>query len=269
MPKLLNTKDLTQLTTDELCVRKGLFLHCCDTKEQYNRWFGDIDDDQEICSKDDPRWNSQYQTTVEQLSLRKQEEREPLWVILANVVKERPFGPGGIEKKKGTFHFNAGAKVHIVDSYWGLGCETVTVIGRRRGAGIWMKLDMPSKFLENFRIKQIYNPSVINGCIMHFEGRDRCWSKDKCDNALKLFQQHRDKLYQEVTPRGLIISESMIDASVIKDDGILVDVFLKDGRVVRNQAIFGRQFQAIQNFSIEDISVITPISHNQSMSLDE
>ena len=132
-----------------------------------------------------------------------------------------------------------------------------------------MKLDMPSRFLENFRIKQIYNPSIINGCIMHFEGRDRCWSKDKCDNALKLFQQHRDKLYQEVTPRGLIISESMIDASLIKDDGILVDVFLKDGRVVRNQAIFGRQFQAIQNFSIEDISVITPISHNQCMSLDE
>ena len=53
------------------------------------------------------------------------------WVIIANVVKERPYGPGGIEKKEGTKLFRGGSKIHIIDWYPGT-CDSVEVIGHHR-----------------------------------------------------------------------------------------------------------------------------------------
>jgi hypothetical protein len=38
-----------------------------------------------------------------------------VWCIVANIVHERPYGPGGQEVRRGTKHFAPGAKVVILD----------------------------------------------------------------------------------------------------------------------------------------------------------
>jgi len=45
------------------------------------------------------------------------------------VVEERPYGPGGIETRRGVKIFPPGAKVHVVGGFGGMGYETVTVVG--------------------------------------------------------------------------------------------------------------------------------------------
>ena len=42
-----------------------------------------------------------------------QNQVEPIWLITANVVKERDYGPGGTEKRGGTKHFRAFDRRHF------------------------------------------------------------------------------------------------------------------------------------------------------------
>nr|GFD56498.1 hypothetical protein [Tanacetum cinerariifolium] len=43
------------------------------------------------------------------------QEPESYWTAVANIVRERPYGPGGAEIRLGTKHFAPGAKVYIID----------------------------------------------------------------------------------------------------------------------------------------------------------
>lgn len=85
---------------------------------------------------------------------------ESTWLITANVVENRPYGPDGKETRKGTKHFRGGAKVYIIGAHWGM-CETVTVIGHHRASGRFVKLDMRKRHLDNFRMTVCYSPKVI------------------------------------------------------------------------------------------------------------
>lgn len=89
-----------------------------------------------------------------------QDQVEPIWLITANVVKERNYGPGGAEKRNGTKHFRGGAKVYIVDAHWGR-CEAVTVIGHHRASGRYVRMDMQKRHLEKIRLSLCYSPAVI------------------------------------------------------------------------------------------------------------
>ncbi len=84
---------------------------------------------------------------------------EPLWCAVANVKKEISFGEEHIIRK-GTKHFRGGAKVYIGDAYWGT-CCSATVIGHHRSNGRYIKIDIPIKHLENFRLELVYSPKVI------------------------------------------------------------------------------------------------------------
>ena len=56
----------------------------------------------------------------------------PVWCIAANVVQQRPYGPGGQQTRRGIRLFGPGAKVWVPDGYGGMGYETVVVVGRTR-----------------------------------------------------------------------------------------------------------------------------------------
>ncbi|MBG8556241.1 hypothetical protein [Hymenobacter guriensis] len=87
------------------------------------------------------------------------ESPQVYWTAIANIVAERPYGPGGQETRSGTKHFQPGAKVYIIDWFPGT-CDAVTVIGHHRKSHQLMKLVMSVNFLENFRTKVCYSPAV-------------------------------------------------------------------------------------------------------------
>lgn len=88
----------------------------------------------------------------------------------ASVIQERLYGEQH-EKKDGTKSFRAGAKVYVIDAYWGM-CNTVTVIGHHRASGRYAKLDMPVRYLENFSSEVVYSPKVLELLEEHFRSRD-------------------------------------------------------------------------------------------------
>jgi hypothetical protein len=79
---------------------------------------------------------------------------------VANVVLERGYGPGGVEKRRGTRHFAPGAKVFVYDFFWGTGGDNVTVMGRHRKSHRFIQLSMQAKHLANWRAELVYSPAV-------------------------------------------------------------------------------------------------------------
>lgn len=86
---------------------------------------------------------------------------EPVWCVVANVVMERTYGPGGAERRSGTKHFAPGAKVYVVGFFWGTGGERVTVVGRHRKSHRFITLAMEAEHLANWRAELVYSPHVI------------------------------------------------------------------------------------------------------------
>lgn len=86
---------------------------------------------------------------------------EPVWCLVANVVEERNFGPGGGERRRGTKHFAPGAKVCAFPVLWGDGYEKIKVVGRHRESHRFVKMVIPSKWLTNWRAQLVYSPFLI------------------------------------------------------------------------------------------------------------
>jgi hypothetical protein len=55
----------------------------------------------------------------------------PIWRPVANIVQERPYGPGGAETRRGTKHFQPGAKVYVTDRLGHFKGLSFQVIARR------------------------------------------------------------------------------------------------------------------------------------------
>jgi hypothetical protein len=79
---------------------------------------------------------------------------------VGNVVVERLHGSEG-EVRRGTKHFSPGTKVYLVDAYWGMGGETVTVLGLARRPKRWIGVDVGARVVENWRAKLIHDPGVL------------------------------------------------------------------------------------------------------------
>ena len=91
------------------------------------------------------------------------EERERpkwIWCLVGNVVKERPYGPNH-EVRRGTKRFAPGTKVYYYPVKWGDGYERIYVLGKPREKYDLIRLIMPRKYIENFRLQKVYNPQVI------------------------------------------------------------------------------------------------------------
>jgi hypothetical protein len=84
-------------------------------------------------------------------------EIQPRWFVVANVKQETTHGTGGADVQHGLKHFSGGTKVYL-----GLKMQlSVEVLGRHRGGARLVKLVLPARHLENFRVKLVYDPKVI------------------------------------------------------------------------------------------------------------
>jgi hypothetical protein len=95
------------------------------------------------------------------------EQLGPAWCIVANIIRERPYGPGGQKRRLGTKQFAPGAKVYIVDFFWGMGGESLTIVGRHWRSHRYITLLIRSAWLVNWRVELVYSPSVIRVLQQH------------------------------------------------------------------------------------------------------
>jgi len=95
-------------------------------------------------------------------------EPESCWTAVANIVRERPYGPGGAEIRFGTKHFAPGAKVYIIDWYAGM-CERIVVVGQHRKSKKLIAIVTDVKLVENLRAKVCYAPAVLAKIKQYFD----------------------------------------------------------------------------------------------------
>lgn len=88
------------------------------------------------------------------------EQPESYWTAVGNILRERPYGPGGAEIRYGTKHFAPGAKVYIIDWYPGM-CQSIVVVGQHRKSKRLITLSLDVRLVENLRAKVCYNPTAI------------------------------------------------------------------------------------------------------------
>ncbi|MET9594245.1 hypothetical protein ABZY45_25445 [Streptomyces sp. NPDC006516] len=89
---------------------------------------------------------------------------EGRWLIAANVVRWRRYGEGGQELRPGTKSYRGGSKVYVIETYPGAGHEQLTTIGRGRHTGTYIRIDMSTRNLHNFRAVPVYSPTVLRLC---------------------------------------------------------------------------------------------------------
>lgn len=118
---------------------------------------------------------------------------DPVWCVVANVVTERPYGPDGAERRVGTKHFRAGAKLHIIDAYSGM-CENVIAIGHHRGSNQYCRMVVSVRHLENFRVKLAYSPEVIRLANEHFATGPNAWSEKRARQMCNAFPHWQQQL---------------------------------------------------------------------------
>ena len=101
---------------------------------------------------------------------KKPEDRgKQIWCVVANVVDERTVGENS-EIRRGTKHFPPGAKVYCYPPLWGDGYENIKVIGHHRGSHKLVTMVMPSKWLQNWRVKMVYSPRIVEQMGGHWDG---------------------------------------------------------------------------------------------------
>lgn len=87
---------------------------------------------------------------------------EPLWAVVANIAKLRPFGPKQVEVKSGTKQFRGGTRVVCFPQEWGDGGISLRVLGPHRWTRKTIACIVRTEFLDNARVKMIYAPNEID-----------------------------------------------------------------------------------------------------------
>jgi hypothetical protein len=95
---------------------------------------------------------------------------ESCWIAVANIIRERHYGPGGAEIRLGTKHFAPGAKVYIIDWYGGM-CQRIVVVGLHRKSKRYITLTIDVRLVENLRPKVCYDPTVIAKFKEHYPSK--------------------------------------------------------------------------------------------------
>lgn len=83
----------------------------------------------------------------------------PTWSVVANVLIDRLHG--GAELRHGTKHFAPGAKVYVIGAFWGMGAESVIVVGHHRKSRRYICINIKSAHLTNWRVGPVYSPTVL------------------------------------------------------------------------------------------------------------
>ncbi|MFC7280163.1 hypothetical protein ACFQS1_39915 [Paractinoplanes rhizophilus] len=118
---------------------------------------------------------------------------QPIWCIVANVVDERPYGPGGLEQRSGLRLFRGRAKVFVPDGYAGMGYETVRVIGHIRHGSRLATVDVATAFLTNWRVKLVYSPAILARIAEVQGNQHRGFSRHGTDRAGDMYRQDLER----------------------------------------------------------------------------
>ncbi len=84
-----------------------------------------------------------------------------LWCPIANMVRERSYGPGGNEIKHGSKHFAPGAKLYLIGMVGWAPHVQVNVVGQHRKTHQYISMTMRAAGLTNWRVSLVYSPHVI------------------------------------------------------------------------------------------------------------
>ena len=117
-----------------------------------------------------------------QMTNEKEPKIEPIWTVVANIVPEREFGPGGKEIKFGTKALSPKTKVYIIGWHQGM-CESIIVVGLARKPKKFITMTIRVDWVENLRIKLAYNPIVIKK-IHEFHGVDQTYLIEEFANEM-------------------------------------------------------------------------------------
>ncbi len=82
------------------------------------------------------------------------------WALVGNIVKEHSFGEQK-EVRYGTKHFAPGTKVCCSKALWGDGYQRLAAIGAPRHGRKFIEIIIERKMVQNFRLKKIFNPSIL------------------------------------------------------------------------------------------------------------
>jgi hypothetical protein len=115
-------------------------------------------------------------------------EVRPVWCVIANVVDERPYGPGGAELRRGLKLFRPGAKVHVVDGFGGMGYETLTVVGQVRRSSRFSTVHVQTEHLTNWRVQLVYSPAVLRQIEEIRDGRGGFWLRAVTDPGSETYR---------------------------------------------------------------------------------
>jgi hypothetical protein len=97
----------------------------------------------------------------------------PVWCPIANMTADRPYGPEGKERRPGSRHFAAGAKLYCFPGQGGDGYEQIQVVGRHRATHRYVSMIISSKWLVNRRVGLAYSPLVIDQLWPDWDGTER------------------------------------------------------------------------------------------------
>jgi hypothetical protein len=128
---------------------------------------------------------------------RQEPTTEGLWAVVANIKREHPHGPGGVETKVGTRQFRGGTKVYIAGCFPGT-CSAIVAIGLHRHTRRWITCCVDVRNVENFRVRLVYHPAVID----RIRNDERCWMRTKEEAetwaaAFPEWQRHWEKKTSE------------------------------------------------------------------------
>ena len=82
------------------------------------------------------------------------------WCLIGNIVNSNDYGDGS-EVRYGVDHFPEGTRVYIAPAQWLDGFKNVVVIGRSQYENKFIEAIIPSKNIENYRVKKEYDPKVL------------------------------------------------------------------------------------------------------------
>ena len=82
------------------------------------------------------------------------------WCLVGNIVDSHALGEEQ-EFRRGTKHFQPGAKVYVAPIQWGDGGEKRAVIGVPRHTKQYVEIIIPGKYITNYRLKWVCSPAVL------------------------------------------------------------------------------------------------------------
>lgn len=112
------------------------------------------------------------------------EKPEPVWCVVANIVENIPFGAEH-RIRKGTKHFSPGTKIYCYPPLWDI-WNNVQVIGRHRGSRQFATMVINLNWLENCRVKLVYEPHILRAFSDYWDGTKE--SKKRAENLLGIIE---------------------------------------------------------------------------------